>query len=753
MMKRSCTLLFTFVTVALLVGSMGVLRPTVARAAPAAASCAPDSGSATISGTVTDPASMPVKTVLVTAYTSYGDRGGYAYTDASGVYQITGLIGGSYILKFEPQSGDYATEWYNNKPDPQDATPVVVADGGAVTGINAQLDPGARFSGQVSGVGGGGLSGVSVSVYDAAGQRVASAYSDATGVYTTSPGLPSGSYRIQFDRAYGFLSSFYNDKPTLETADAIAVTAPELRTGINAVLARGGAINGKVSDAATGLPLTNIAISANGENGSGYDYTDATGTYTITGLATGAYSVTAAPVFDDVNLIGAPQSATVVAPNTTANVNFTLAAGGTITGRVTGPGDTPLKDITVFVGNQDGSYQNYVYTNATGVYTATGLPSGQYKVLFRPSAYIPEAYNNKPDFGDADPISVTAPNTVTGIDAMLDQGSAVSGKVTDASTGLPVKDVFVEVLDQNGQRVETAFTQADGSYQTEPTLPSGSYKVRFNADERFASCAYVTAYYNNKTSVETADQVVVSAPNPMTNINAALNRGSIIFGKVTDAASGAPITSGQVTVYDAAGEFVMFGRLSFLGGWHTETGLPSGSYRVKFSDTDGGYIDEFYNDKPSLASATPITLSAPTDHVGIDAALAKGATISGRVTAADTAAPFTQGTVVVYDTDGAEVGSAFIEEDGSYHVPNGLASGNYRVGVIPYDAEGEGELSAASARGVHGAVEQRSPYTVTYYRNTGLLASATPVALTAPTATTGIDIAMLRGTWLPLTQR
>lgn len=753
MMKRSCTLLFTFVTVALLVGSMGVLRPTVARAAPAAASCVPDSGSATISGTVTDPASMPVKTVLVTAYTSYGDRGGYAYTDASGVYQITGLIGGSYILKFEPQSGDYATEWYNNKPDPQDATPVVVADGGAVTGINAQLDPGARFSGQVSGVGGGGLSGVSVSVYDAAGQRVASAYSDATGVYTTSPGLPSGSYRIQFDRAYGFLSSFYNDKPTLETADAIAVTAPELRTGINAVLARGGAINGKVSDAATGLPLTNIAISANGENGSGYDYTDATGTYTITGLATGAYSVTAAPVFDDVNLIGAPQSATVVAPNTTANVNFTLAAGGTITGRVTGPGDTPLKDITVFVGNQDGSYQNYVYTNATGVYTATGLPSGQYKVLFRPSAYIPEAYNNKPDFGDADPISVTAPNTVTGIDAMLDQGSAVSGKVTDASTGLPVKDVFVEVLDQNGQRVETAFTQADGSYQTEPTLPSGSYKVRFNADERFASCAYVTAYYNNKTSVETADQVVVSAPNPMTNINAALNRGSIIFGKVTDAASGAPITSGQVTVYDAAGEFVMFGRLSFLGGWHTETGLPSGSYRVKFSDTDGGYIDEFYNDKPSLASATPITLSAPTDHVGIDAALAKGATISGRVTAADTAAPFTQGTVVVYDTDGAEVGSAFIEEDGSYHVPNGLASGNYRVGVIPYGAEGEGELSAASARGVHGAVEQRSPYTVTYYRNTGLLASATPVALTAPTATTGIDIAMLRGTWLPLTQR
>ena len=84
---------------------------------------------------------------------------------------------------------------------------------------------------------------------------------------------------------------------------------------------------------------------------------------------------------------------------------------------------------------------------------------------------------------------------------MLTAGGAVKGKVTDATSGLPVKDVFIEVLDANGRRIETAFTQADGSYQTAQTLASGSYKVRFNADERFASCAYVTEYYNDQGSL------------------------------------------------------------------------------------------------------------------------------------------------------------------------------------------------------------------------------------------------------------
>ncbi len=712
-----------------------------AHAAADVASCAPDTGSASISGAVTAPGGAPLNLVLVTAYTIYGDRGGYAYTNASGNYTINGLIGGAYILKFEG-TGIYATEWNNNQSSPiaAAATPINVPEGGAISGINAELNEGARFSGTVTGSGSSGLGSVRVNVYDAAEQLVAGAYTDGSGNYTTAPGLPNGAYRIQFDDAGGFLGEWYNDKPSFATATPLNVTAPGVRSGINAVLARGGAISGRVTDAG-GSPLSGIYVTASGSQGYGYSLTDGSGNYTINGLRSGNYEVRAASLSDSTNLVGSRRAATVIAPDTTPGINLTMTPGGTLTGRVTDGSGTALNGITVFIRNEDGSYQKYVYTNDSGVYTATGLPTGTYRVLFRPHAHIPEAYNDRPDFGQADPISVVAPNTVSGIDAVLAPGSAISGRVTDATTSAPIKDVFVEILDAGGGRVETAFTQADGTYRTATTLPSGSYRVRFNADERFASCAYVTAYYNGKSTFESADPVVVTAPTERTGIDARLQRGSIIFGNVTDATTGAPITRGQVTIYDSTGRHVMFGRLTFLGGWHTETGLPSGSYRVKFEDHDQGYIDEWYDDKPSLETATPVVLNAPTDRYGINAALARGGLISGRVTGADTGLPFSDGYVLALDSSGNEAGYADINEDGMYVVRSGLASGNYRVAVVPY---GYGEGVSDSTR---------RTYIVSYYRGTSAPGPPANVVVTAPNTTTNIDIAMLYGQLLPLVRR
>ena len=753
-MKRRSSPTVTLAILVLLIGiaASAAQAPMIALAAIQPASCAPDSGSGTISGTVTAPGGVPLNQVEVTAYTICGDRGGYASSDASGTYQVTGLIAGSYIIQFKPGTGGYAAEWYNNQPTALTAAPVSVSTAGTTSGINAQMELGARFSGQVTGEGAGPLQSAQVSVYDSGGQYIASAYTDAAGNYTTNPGLATGSYRLKFE-AYSYLSEYYNHKPSLATATALAVTAPALTAGINATLANGGKISGRVTSAASGLPLSNISVSASGADDSGNDYTDASGNYTIIGLSSGSYSVEAAPIFDE-NLIGTPTTVTVTAPNTQSNVDFTLAPGGTLTGRVTDVGGTPLNSITVFVGNQDGSYQNYVYTNASGIYTATALPSGDYRAFFRPSAFIPESYNNQPEYYQGDPIPVSAPNTVGGIDAVLELGGAVRGTVTDAATGLPIKDIFVEVLDANGGRVESTYTQADGTYQTATTLPSGSYKVRFNADGRFASCAYVTTYYNNQLTATGANLVNISAPNLVDHIDAALGRGSMIFGKVTDAATGAPITSGSVRIYNADGTFAMFGRLSFLGGYHNETGLPSGSYRVKFSDNAGGYVDEFYNDKLSLATANPVVLTAPNDLTGIDAALAKGGLITGHVTASDTGAPFTDGYIVVYDSGGEQVGYGQIEDDGSYTVPDGLASGDYRVAAVPYSFNGQGRVGLARAQARLAAVSRQAlGYTTTFYQGSVALSAATAVPVVAPNSTNGIDIAVLHGILLPITRR
>lgn len=364
------------------------------------------------------------------------------------------------------------------------------------------------------------------------------------------------------------------------------------------MLARGGAISGQAT-LAGGRPPPALPSRPTAH---GYGYLHRRrGQLLIAGLGSGSYQVTATPLSGSDNLFAPRQAVDVAAPNTTSAVNFTASAGGTLTGMVTDAGGTPLSGITVYIGNQDGSFGD-TSTDASGIYTAIGLPSGSYRVLFRPSSdYIPEAYNDRPDFGQADLVAVTAPNTVSGINAALAKGGAISGTVTDAGTGAPIEDVYVEVLDADGQRVEGTATHADGSYTTAKSLPAGSYRVRFNADERFASCAYITSYYHNQPE-GTAELVSVGPPDTTGNVDAELVRGSIVFGKVTDAVSGALITSGSVQFYGADGTLAGYGRLTFLGGYHSVTGLPSGSYRAQFVDNGLGYVDEFYNNKPSLAT-------------------------------------------------------------------------------------------------------------------------------------------------------
>ena len=139
------------------------------------------------------------------------------------------------------------------------------------------------------------------------------------------------------------------------------------------------------------------------------------------------------------------------------------------------------------------------------------------------------------------------------------------------------------------------------------------------------------------------------------------------------------------------------------------------------------------------------------------------------MTAADTHAPFTEGYVLVYDSGGNEVGSAYIEDDGSYVVPDGLATGNYHVAVIPYTSisEGEGLSSLASADTRSAAVggrparavrlatvgTQAPGYMTTLYPSTLVAQSAAAVHVTAPTSTNNINIVMLHGALLPFTRR
>lgn len=121
------------------------------------------------------------------------------------------------------------------------------------------------------------LQSVNIHVYDASGRRVAGAFSDASGNYVTSPGLATGSHKLQFTTSGGipYLGKYYADKADLATATLIEVTSPATRSGIDAELAPGARISGRVTDAITGVGLAGFQVTICGSDGYiDTDYTD-----------------------------------------------------------------------------------------------------------------------------------------------------------------------------------------------------------------------------------------------------------------------------------------------------------------------------------------------------------------------------------------------------------------------------------------------------------------------------------------------
>jgi hypothetical protein len=185
-----------------------------------------------------------------------------------------------------------------------------------------------------------------------------------------------------------------------------------------------------------------------------------------------------------------------------------------------------------------------------------------------------------------------------------------------------------------------------------------------------------------------------------------------------------------VQVYDSQGTLVT-GATTFTAadGTYTTGGLPSGTYRVQFTPqrASADYLGEYYDDKPSLASATPIVVHAPTSLTNINAVLAKGGRIAGTVTAEDTHAGLPDVAVEVYDSGGNLVVSGATTSSGDYLTP-AMSGGTYRVRFVP---------SGSS-----------SQYSGEYYNDKATFASATPVAISGSSTTSGINARLSKGTQL-----
>lgn len=315
---------------------------------------------------------------------------------------------------------------------------------------------------------------------------------------------------------------------------------------------------------------------------------DASGAFTIVGIAAGATSLTAYSTDRRLSSAAVP----VTAP--AKNVTITMPLGARIEGRVIDRATKqPVTDFAVSLPPRPGprrgppSTPQQVHSD-DGSYAIENVTPGVVQIAVNASGYVPGTRND---------ISVDDGKTVSGIDVQLDRGANISGRVT--SSGEPVAGVRVQFNDTSRMPMLTgATTDADGNYSLDG-VPEGERTLQFQRS------GFVV---QRKTVEVTAGKDV--------RLDVTLDRGGEIRGQVTDRA-GHAIPGASVSVNGDRNTPGATERTDLDGSFVIQ-GLAAGNYRV--TARKEGYVSGDANDV-AVPQGRPLIFT-----------LESGATITGHVT-------------------------------------------------------------------------------------------------------------------------
>jgi len=271
-------------------------------------------------------------------------------------------------------------------------------------------------------------------------------------------------------------------------------------------------------------------------------------------------------------------------------------------------------------------------------------------------------------------------------------GASISGRVIDAATGEPLPLIDVRVDPGIGFPDHVTETDADGSYRVAGLAP-GEYHVFVEAQDNFLaqpydgiSCPLGPCYPSD------GDAIHLGATADVSGIDFALERAGTLSGRLVDAGSGAPVIRAEVELRNLHGHTRKY-VYSDADGNYSFGGLPTGQYLVYVYA--GGYLPRYYGgkecdpyyDRPPCDpdEATPVSVTAGQVSGGIDLAMERGGTISGRVTESLTGEPSAFAEIDLYDPEGKLLfdSYALTDADGHYRGP-GLHPGAYVVVAEPY---------------------------------------------------------------------
>jgi hypothetical protein len=423
---------------------------------------------------------------------------------------------------------------------------------------------------------------------------------------------------------------------------SVLVSVTALGASAPSALADSGSISGTVTSAASGAALPGADVTLlNGTGQVAQTKTDAGGNYTFSGVGPDPhYAVyfSDSPYYDAQYYNGksSVQSADFVAVSSgqaTSGIDAAMQLGSrfTITGTVT-DATTHTADANERVNllTRGGTELASATTDANGFYALPAQP-GSYVIEFanesgRVAHYWAQYYNDKGSLSAADPVTVTAGQVTSNVNAAVLPAGSISGTVRAASTGASAAGILIDVTDAGGSYAGETYTDSSGHYSVPVggVGTSGSYSLRFvDPSGRLAM-----QYSGGAPTPSSASRVTVTASRTTTAVNALLQPAGRISGTVADAVTHARLNNIYVNVLYPDGSQVPANGQTTPDGTYTVNGLTPGvPYKLLFSEVTGPglvdhhYADGFYCQASSNSAALPVITEPGAVTSGINEAM------------------------------------------------------------------------------------------------------------------------------------
>lgn len=280
------------------------------------------------------------------------------------------------------------------------------------------------------------------------------------------------------------------------------------------------------------------------------------------------------------------------------------------------------------------------------------------------------------------------------------QTASLSGRVTHAGTGEPVRRAVINVSTENG-RPTRAMTNEEGMFLVQ-NLAKGKYWITAE------KAGFVRGAYRSKTPSSWGDAIELAGDQAKTGIDIAMQKQSVIAGRVIDEA-GDPVENAnvQVTPLRASRRGGGYSAMTDDRGEYRVSKLPPGAYRVYASrrvDRDELIVEKTNGRATAEAptyfpgtidpnSATTIRVGAGEERTGAEIRMQRSTVVNlrGRVNGEfekdrRTNVMLATSSSMMFGFRGGFNGAS-LKPDGSFEFRN-VRPGDYQIVVSSFDRGG-----------------------------------------------------------------